>query len=76
MGDTSQYMSMYYLLDFINLLKYCYTVFRQALLLRNIVIYAINEINISYKISINYCTIKMQIVIILSRTLNTSTAQS
>ena len=38
-------------------------------------IYAINaviEINISHKVSISYCLIKMQIVIILSKILNTT----
>ena len=44
--------------------------FTQALLLCKSI--AINLIIISYKISINYCSIKMQIVIILSKTLNTA----
>ena len=37
-----------------------------------IAINVITEINISYKISINYCSIKMQIVIILRKILNTA----
>ena len=49
-----------------------YTAFRQALIAIN----AIIEINISYKISINYCSIKMQIVIILSKKFKYSTVRS
>ena len=40
-----------------------------------IAINATIEINISYKISINYCVMKVPIVIIFSKTLNTTLSQ-
>ena len=63
-----RYLHPYRVLIIANFIKTLYSVLTGTFIAINSII----EINISYKISINYCSIKTQIVIILRKILNTA----